>query len=107
MMMPPLWADWLTESWFRIRVAPAAVEKLQQLPVSTQHRLRQILQDIAELADLVPPSTARGWIGGESSCLLNLHMGRILVRYSITEEDRTLTLAHVIIPADDALDQTG
>lgn len=106
-MNPPLWTDWLTESCFRIRVAPAAVMKLQQLPVSTQHRLRQMLVDIAELADLVPPSSARGWVGDESTCLLNLHLGRILVRYSITEEDRTLTLAHVIVPGEDALDQAG
>ncbi len=106
-MTPPRWGDWLTESCFRIRVAPAAVEKLQQLPDSTQNRLKQMLQDIAELADLVPPSTARGWIGDESSCLLNLHLGRVLVRYSITEDDRTLTLQHVVIPGDDALDQTG
>lgn len=106
-MTPPLWADWLTESCFRIRVAPAAVEKLEQLPVSTQNRLKQMLNDIAELADLVPPSTARGWTGNESTCLLNLHLGRVLVRYSITEDDRTLTLEHVVIPDDDALDQTG
>ena len=66
-----------------------------------------MLEDIAELADLVPPSTARGWIGDESSCLLNLHLGRVLVRYSITEADRTLTLRHVVIPGDEVLDQTG
>ena len=104
-MKTPLWADWLTESWFRIRVAPPAVEKLHQLPVSTQLRLRQILQEIAESADLVPPSTVRGWIRDDSSCLLNLHMGRVLVQYSLTENDRTLTLEHVIIPEDDLLDQ--
>ena len=106
-MTHPVWADWLTDSCFRVRVAPAAVEKLQQLPVSTQHRLRQMLQDIADLSDLVPPSTAPGWIGDESSCLLNLELGRVRVRYSITEEDRTLTLERVIIPVDAQLDQTG
>lgn len=106
-MTPPAWSDWLTESCFRIRVAPAAIEKLQQLPASTQNRLRQMLNDIAELADLLPPSCARGWVGDESSSLLNLHLGRVLVRYSITEQDRTLTLRHVVIPGEDALDQTG
>ena len=102
------WTDWLTESFFRIRVAPAAAAKLAQLPDETQGRLRQMLQDIAELADLVPPSTAQTWRVSDGATLLQLQLGRISVRYSISEENRTLTIEHVIIPSDDeALDPTG
>ena len=49
----------MTESFFRIRVAPAAAEKLRDLPSETQLRLRHMLQDIAELTDLVPPSSGQ------------------------------------------------
>jgi mRNA-degrading endonuclease RelE of RelBE toxin-antitoxin system len=106
-MTPPAWTDWLTASLFRIRVAPAASEKLGQLTAAVQQRLKQMLQDIAELADLVPPSTARGWSGNDPGSLLHLHVGRVSVRYSINEESRTLTIEHVIVPEDEALDSTG
>ena len=99
-MSPPAWTDWLTGSFFRIRVAPAAAEKLGQLPAATQLRLRQMLQDIAELADLVPPSTGRAWTASDGSSLLQLQLGRINVRYSISEATRTLTIEHVIPPDD-------
>src|SRR5205807_5069537 len=81
-MTPPAWTDWLTGSFFRIRIAPAAAEKLGQLRAETQLRLRQMLQDIAELADLVPPSTGRAWNASDGSSLLQLQLGRINVRYS-------------------------
>ena len=99
-MTPPAWTDWLTESFFRIRVSRLAAEKLEQIAPETQIRLRQMLQDIAELADLVPPSTARNWIPGDTR-LLQLQMGRVNVRYSINEESRTLTIEHVIVPGDE------
>ena len=96
------WSDWITDSCFRIRVAPAAAVKLAQLPVETQQRLRHMLQDIAELADLVPPTTGHSWsLGGAQ--LLQLQLGRVSVRYSISEESRTLTVEHVIL-LDDELD---
>src|SRR5207248_1936621 len=44
------WQDWLTDSFFRIRVAPAAAQKLRALSQDLQDRLRQMLHDIAELA---------------------------------------------------------
>lgn len=106
-MTPPLWTDWLTESFFRIRVAPAAADKLQQLAPETQQRLRLMLQDIAELADLVPPNTGQTWNSAQGAGLLQIQMGRVSVRYSINEESRTLTIEHVIIPETGGLGQTG
>src|SRR5205823_13738646 len=76
-MTSSAWTDWLTESFFRIRVSTAAAEKLGQLAPETQQRLRQMLQDIAELADLVPPTTAQSWTAGGSPPLLQLQLGRI------------------------------
>jgi mRNA-degrading endonuclease RelE of RelBE toxin-antitoxin system len=106
-MTPPPWTDWLTESVFRIHIAPVAAEKLSQLPPDTQQRLRQMLHDIAELADLVPPSTARTWRAGDGGSLLLLRLGRVGVRYSINEESRTLTIEHLINPGEEDLDPTG
>jgi hypothetical protein len=101
-MLP--WTDWLTGSFFRIRISTAAADKLTRLQADMQVRLRQMLQDIAELADLVPPSTARSWTAGESPQLLQLQLGRVSVRYSIDEESRTLTVEHVVVPTDSADD---
>ena len=95
------WTDWLTPSFFRIRVAPAAIEKLSALPPDLQERLRHMLLDIVELADLVPPSTARSWRASEQGRpLLQLRLGKLDVRYSISEESRTLTIEHVIVPGE-------
>jgi hypothetical protein len=105
-MTPPAWTDWLTQSFFRIRVAPPAAEKLEQLLPETQVRLRQMLQDIAELADLVSPGTAQNWKSDGTATLLQLQMGRVNVRYSVDEESRTLTLEHVIVPGEE-LEETG
>ncbi len=94
------WTDWLTESFFRIRVSPAAAEKLGSLPDETQQRLRQMLHDIADLADLGPPGTTQSWRSEGSSPLLELQLGRVSVRYSINEESRTLAVEHVIVPGE-------
>ena len=108
-MTPPAWTDWATPSSFRIRVSPAAADKLCELAPETQHRLRQMLQDIAELADLVSPIIARSWRASEEGPTLTaLHLGKVDVRYSISEEERTLTIEHVILPEDDeAMDRTA
>ena len=73
-------------------------------PEATSLRLRQMLQDIAELADLVPPSTGRAWTASDGSTLLQLQLGRVSVRYSISEENRTLTIEHVIVPQEEPAD---
>ena len=105
-MTPPSWTDWATPSAFRIRVSAAAAEKLDGLPPETQERLRQMLQDIAELADLVPFKGEQSW-RDQGPPLLQLHVGRMTVRYSISEESRTLAVEHVIVPDEGELDQTG
>lgn len=99
-MSGPDWNDWLTESFFRIRVSAAAADKLRELQEAVQLRLQQMLHDIAELADLVPPSAAQAWRPGGALQLLQLQLGRVTVRYSINEENRTLAVEHVIAPDD-------
>ncbi len=102
------WSDWLTESFFRIRVSPAAAEKLGSLPDETQQRLRQMLQDIAELADLVPPGPEQSWRADGGSPLLALQLGRVSVRYSINEESRTLAVEHLIVLGEtEGLERAG
>lgn len=106
-MSQPAWSDWLTPSCFRIRIAPAAAQKLARLPEETQARLRQTLHDIAELADLLPPSSRTSFRPGDALSLLRLQLGRADVRYSISEESRTLAVAHVIVTEDEKLEQSG
>lgn len=101
------WSDWLTPSYFRIRIAPAAARKLELLPEETQERLRQMLQDIAELADLLPPSSRTSFRPGDALSLLRLQLGRADVRYSISEESRTLAVEHVILAEEGEREQAG
>jgi hypothetical protein len=96
-----LWTEWLTNSFFRIRASPAAAEKLTLLPAETQHRLRQMLEEITELADLTPPNTGRVWVASGAPQLLTLQIGRVCVRYSISEDTRTLAIEHVIVLEDE------
>ena len=101
------WTDWLTESFFRIRVSPAAAEKLGALPEEAQQRLRQMLQDIAGLADLAPPEAGQSWQRVGSSPLLQLQLGRVNVRYSISQENRTLAVEHVIVLEEQDFERAG
>jgi hypothetical protein len=103
-----MWTDWLTNSFFRIRVAPAAAAKLDRLSGDLQTRLRQMFQDITELVDLTPPNTGQSWMSGGAPPLLSLQIGRVCVRYSISEDSRTLSIQHVILLNDEEpLGQTG
>ncbi|HYS08267.1 MAG TPA: hypothetical protein VEP66_05970 [Myxococcales bacterium] len=106
--MTLMWTDWLTNSFFRIRVAPAAANKLGRLPIDLQSRLRQMFQDITDLADLTPPNAGTTFMSGSAPPLLSLQLGRVYVRYSISEESRTLTIQHVILLDDEEpLEETG
>jgi hypothetical protein len=96
------WTDWLTPSLYRVRVVPAAGEELRRLPEAAQQRVRMMLHEITELADVMPVETSRSW--GEK--LLSLNIGRVSVRYTISEETRTLCIEHVVPPREE-LDQTG
>jgi|SRR4051794_14426587 len=103
-----MWTDWLTNSFFRIRVAPAAASKLGRLSAEMQARLRQMFQDITDLADLTPANDSQSWMAGRAPPLLSLQIGRVCVRYCISEESRTLTIEHVILLDDEEpLGQTG
>lgn len=106
--MGVVWRDWMTESFFRVRVATAAAEKLASLPDETQLRLRQMLNDIAELTDRDLQSGARAWRAPPKTSLLHLQLGRVTIRYTISEESRTLSVEHVIVPAHEPdLEQVG
>ena len=100
-LRPVGWTDWLTDSFFRVRASPAAGEKLDQLTPEMQDRLRQMIEEITELADLTPPNTGHVWIESGASPLLTLQLGRIFVRYSISEDTRTVTIEHVVLLDDD------
>jgi mRNA-degrading endonuclease RelE of RelBE toxin-antitoxin system len=104
---PTVWSDWLTESFFRVRASPAAAEKLSQLAPETQQRLRQMIQEITELADLTPPNTGTTWVASGPPQLLTLHLGRVCVRYSISEDTRTLFIQHVILLEEDEASFAG
>jgi hypothetical protein len=96
-----VWNDWLTNSFFRVRAAPVAAEKLSQLAPETQRRLRQMIEEITELADLTPANTGKTWVAGGAPQLLTLQIGRVCVRYSISEDTRTLSIEHIIVLEED------
>lgn len=109
-MTPPLeWRDWLTGSFYRVRVAPAALEKLRSLPDPTQIQLHQMLSEIADTVDLAPPRyLGLGWNDDRRGRMLCVGIGRVDVHYRIDEDKRTLTVEHVISPkSDEPLGQTG
>lgn len=108
MLPPPTWNDWLTQSFFRIRVSPAAAEKLRELPVALQQKLRSMVEEIAEIAAHSPAVTAHTWIASFSRPLMQLRLGRVSVHYAIDEETRTLSVEHVVVPdGEQDLENTG
>jgi hypothetical protein len=50
---------------------------------------------------MTPPNVAQTWMSGQAPPLLSLQLGRVCVRYTISEESRTLTVHHVIGQDDD------
>jgi hypothetical protein len=95
------WNDWLTPSLFRVRVAKTAGEVLLKQTPEVQERIRAMLTDIAELADLTPDEMDRAWGNDGRQHLLSLQLGRVSVRYSINEQTRTLGVEHVVAPPSD------
>jgi hypothetical protein len=108
--MPPLptWNDWLTQSFFRIRISLSAAEKLRDLSEALQLKLRSMLEEIAETAALAPAVTAHTWIATLSRPLLQLRLGRLSVHYAIDGDTRTLSVEHVVVPdGEQDLENTG
>ncbi len=104
----PTWNDWLTQSFFRIRVSLGAAEKLRELPPTVQVKLRAMLEEIAELAARSPTLSPHTWIASFSRPLLQLRLGRVSVHYAIDEETRTLSVEHVVVPdGEQDLENTG
>lgn len=102
-MTPPIeWQDWMAESFYRIRVAKAAYSKIRALPELDQDRLKLMLEEIASVADSLPPSSVgRGWTAEGRERLLLLALGRLAVHYSIDERTRTLSVEHVSASDDE------
>lgn len=100
MSLAPTWNDWLTDSFFRVRISLAAAEKLRQLPAPEQVRIRAMLDEIAEMSGL--SQTGGGaHVSSFARPLLQLRIGRVTVRYAIDEDTRTMAVEHVIIPGDE------
>ena len=100
--------DWIAPSFFRIRASTAAAAKLVRLQMDVQDRLRMMLEEITELASISPPRTDNSWLSDNLPPLLTLQMGRVCVRYAISDESRTLSIEHVIFLDDEEpLGQTG
>ncbi len=94
----PTWSDWLTPSSFRVRISLAAAERLRALPASEQQKLREMIEEIAELAAAMAPSVSHWWLPTLKRPLLQLRSGRITVRYALDEDTRTLSVEHVVAP---------
>jgi mRNA-degrading endonuclease RelE of RelBE toxin-antitoxin system len=102
----PTWNDWITPSFFRIRVSIGAAEKLRRLQHPEQQKLKEMLEEIAEIAASAPVGLAHAWNLSFNRPLLQLSLGRITVRYAIDEDTRTISVEHVVIP-ENGVDREG
>ena len=91
------WNDWLTRSFFRVRVSLAAAERLRRLSPDQQDKLKEMLEDIAEIAASAPAGLAHAWNTSFNRPLLQLRQGSVTVRYLIDEDTRTISIEHVIV----------
>jgi hypothetical protein len=73
-----------------IRVRDAALEKLNGLPLDLQHRLRQMLCEIAEMS----AGTPRSWQG---KTMLRLDAGKAVLFYSLESSNTDLVVEHVLV----------
>lgn len=94
-----IWEDWPTRSSYRIRIAPRAARRLGALSPERQHRVQAMIEDVADLAALLPESGRRF---RDAAPLLDLRLGKLSVRYRIDEEARTISIEHLVgaDPAD-------
>ena len=80
---------------YRIEIAPAALSVLRRMPPDAQERLRQMLLDVASLAEGMALQH-EDWRGpNDSNQLLHLMMGQSSIRYSLDDAGRTLTVQHI------------
>jgi mRNA-degrading endonuclease RelE of RelBE toxin-antitoxin system len=96
----PTWNDWITPSFFRIRVSMSAAEKLRRLVENEQQKLKSMLEEIAEIAASTPVGLAHAWNTSFNRPLLQLRFGRVTLRYAIDEDTRTISVEHVVVPED-------
>jgi hypothetical protein len=85
-----LWAQ--SSGGLNIRVRDNAVEQLTRLPPDLQHRLRQMLCEIAELSAGAP----RSWQG---KSMLRLDAGNAVLFYSLESASTDLVVEHVLMSA--------
>src|SRR5947208_1555529 len=79
----------------------AAAEMLSQLSRASRTRCGQMIEEITELAELPPANTGMTLVADAAPQLLTLQLGRVCVRYSISEDTRTLSIEHVIVIDED------
>lgn len=94
-MTPPIWQDWTTGSRFHIAIATQAREKLSRLPAGDQARLRAVLHELAELAELIPISNGGLWRNGTRT-LLQTRVGYTTIRYTVSDSERTISVEDVL-----------
>jgi hypothetical protein len=75
-----------------IRVRDAALEKLNGLAPELQHRLRQMLCEIAEMS----AGTPRSWQG---KTMLRIDAGKAVIFYSLESGNTDLVVEHVLVSA--------
>ena len=71
----PSWNDWITPSFFRVRVSMTAAEKLRRLPDDDQRKLKEMLEEISEIASSAPVGLAHAWTTSFNRPLLHLRFG--------------------------------
>ena len=101
------WNDWVTKSLFRVRISLGAAETLRRLPETDQQKLKEMLEDVAELAASAPAGLAHAWKTSFNRPLLQLRAGRVMVRYAIDEDTRTISVEHALIAEDAAAPEAG
>ena len=83
---------WAQCGGINIRVRDIALAQLTRLPPDVQHRLRQMLCEIAELSAGAP----RSWQG---SSMLRLDAGKAVLFYSLETASTDLIVEHVLVSA--------
>jgi hypothetical protein len=65
-----------------------------------QQKLKEMLEEIAEIAASTPVGLAHAWNTSFNRPLLQLRLGRITLRYAIDEDTRTISVEHVLVPEE-------
>lgn len=81
----------------RVAVTADASACFALLGPATRERLLMLLDQLAELAELVPPSSPAWDPQRQSTGALGLEFGPVALRYRIDESDASLVIEHVAL----------